>query len=519
MAVAQQPGARILVVDDESSVRNILRDFLQLQHYQVELADNAKTAFEMVLSAPFDLVLTDLEMPGKNGLDLLAELKTLRNPPPALMMTGYGTVETAIQAMKAGAFDYILKPFQLEELSHLIEKTLDHHRLEAENLRLQQLVSLYQVSESLNSAVTQQEVANILTNAVVKELDPDIFCFWELHSGQWQKMSSWRSPKLSESFERAVDDFDSLALLKSFHEDEPLLLTAARLGEFFRSPNLQAVSVIVVPMRIKGRVSGMLAAFLVDGGRLFSEANRRSLQIYADRAAVCLENVRLQDHLQQTFLQTINSLVSALEAKDEYTKGHSERVMQWAMIIGKLYGLSEQALSDLRRAALLHDIGKIGLNVDILNRPGKLSDDEVQAFKLHTIIGKRILEPVEFLQASIPAVTHHHERWDGSGYPLGLAGKEIPLGARVLALADSFEVMITDRAYRKALELPAAKEEIRRSAGKHFDPAIVEKFLAWLDQFATTDDLPVKGGRRRGKGEVAELPPRTAEAILKDNVA
>ena len=504
-------STRILVVDDETSVRHILRDFLAFQGYTVELADGAQAALEQILTAPFDLVLTDLEMPGKNGLDLLSELQSLRNPPPAIMMTGYGTVETAIQAMKAGAFDYILKPFQLEELSLLIQKTLEHHRLEADNIRLQQLVALYRVSEELNSAATQEGIAKILTEAAIKEIDPDAFCFWELHTGQWRNMSNWRADGSPADAEAFVNSFDSLSLLKAFHEDEPLLLTADSVGEFFRDPNLAPVSTIVVPMRIRGRVSGMLAAFMWRGRRMFSEANRRSLQIYADRAAVCLENVRLQDHLQQTFLQTINSLVGALEAKDEYTKGHSERVMQWAMIIGQLYGLSEQALGDLRRAALLHDIGKIGLNLDLLNRPGKLSDDEVQSFKLHTLIGKRILEPVDFLQGSIPAVTHHHERWDGNGYPLGLAGKEIPLGARVLAMADSFEVMITDRAYRQALTLPEAKAEIAKSAGTHFDPAIAEKFLAWLDQFSSADELPVRGGRRRGKDHVTELPSRSAE--------
>ncbi|RMF12798.1 MAG: response regulator [Candidatus Dadabacteria bacterium] len=489
--------ARILVVDDEESVRDILRDFLTFEGYVVALAADGREGIEAAFTEPFDLILTDLEMPEMSGLEFLAELQTLRNPPPTIMMTGYGTVESAIEAMKAGARDYILKPFQIEELAHLIERTLDHARLEADNARLQQLVSLYQVSERLNSATSRDEIADVLVQAAANEYGADAFCFWELDTGQWERVRVWPDPLPDHDFETFLNSFDSLELLRSFHEDQPLLLSGAGFDRYFHEANGRPAAGMIVPLRSHGRVTGMLAAFSFSRARTFTESERRTFQIYSDRAAVCLANVRLQQHLQQTFMQTIQGLVAALEAKDEYTRGHSERVAQWAQIIGELYGLSEQALDDLHRAALLHDIGKIGLNLDALNRPGKLTDEEIENFKLHTLIGKRILEPVEFLQGSLPAVTHHHERWDGNGYPLGLAGKEIPLGARVLAVADAFEVMITDRVYRKALTLQEARDELARSAGSHFDPAIVEVFLEWLDQFDSVDELPVKGGRRR----------------------
>ena len=503
-------AAKILIVDDEASVRDILSDFLQFEGYNVHLADGGKQGLESLLSQPFDIVLTDLEMPEMNGLDLLREMQLLKNPPPAVMMTGYGTVETAIEAMKQGAYDYILKPFQIEELSHLIRKTLEHHRLAAENIRLQEMVSLYSVSERLNAADTEESIAQILIDSASVELEPDCFCYWRLVEGQWRSIIAQIEHGDASQLTDFVDSFDSLSLLKAFHQDEPVLLSPDNLADFFHKPLKTVHSAIMVPTRVKGRVSGMILAVTLDPSRSFTEGNRRSLQLYADRAALCIENVRLLDHLEQTFMQTIQGLVGALEAKDEYTKGHSERVMQWALIVADQYGLGEQAHKDLQRAGLLHDIGKIGLNLDALNRPGKLTEAEVERFKLHTVIGKRILEPVEFLSGSLPAITHHHERWDGTGYPLGLAGREIPLGARVLAIADSFEVMITDRVYRAALSLDEAKAELRRSAGSHFDPEIVDSFLEWLEPYDNHDQLPIKGGRRDSEKEDNESQPNVA---------
>lgn len=490
-------------------MRGILEDFLGYEGFEVALAERGDLALERLLAEPFDLVMTDLEMPKMSGLQFLRELQAIKDPPVAILMTGYGTVESAIEAMKIGAYDYILKPFRIEEVVHLIRKALEHRRLAAENMRLQESVALFRVGEALNRARTTQEIADVLAEATFQQLAPDAFAMWRLEQGAWQRVRTRQRPGLPEGLDRALGEIDSVAVLKAFHGEQPLVLEGGPMIARFL-PRLGELShaMLLVPMRVHGRVTGMLGALLCAGPRVFHEGHRRGLQVMADRAAVSLENTRLYENLQQTFLQTIESLVSALEAKDEYTKGHSERVMQWAMILGGLMDLSAEDLEDLRRGALLHDIGKIGLNLDALNKPQRLSHEEYERFKLHPVLGKRILEPVEFLRGAIPGVLHHHEHWNGKGYPLGLSGEEIPLGGRILGIADAFEVMITDRVYRKALTLEAAKAELARCAGEQFDPTIIERFLGWLEPFRDLDELPVHGGRRRGEEAlgVAEAP-------------
>jgi putative nucleotidyltransferase with HDIG domain len=182
--------------------------------------------------------------------------------------------------------------------------------------------------------------------------------------------------------------------------------------------------------------------------------------------------------------------VNALEAKDEYTRGHSERVAFWSLLIADLLGLSPKDKEQIHRGALLHDIGKIGLRIDLLARAGKLTSEEWEEVKIHPVVGKKILEPIEFLSPVMPIILYHHERWDGKGYPFGLSGTEIPLFARIVAIADAFEVMITDRPYRPALSLSEAKQELRRCAGKQFDPDIVSSFLNYLEPYRETQDLP-----------------------------
>lgn len=494
--------ARILVVDDESSVRDILKDFLEFEGFEVVLATNGAEGLAVVLSESIDLVLTDLEMPEMSGLEFLRELSGVTRAPSAIMMTGYGTVESAIEAMKVGAYDYILKPFQIEELLHLVRKALDHRRLAEENIHLQELVQLYQVSESLNHARSSGDVARHLCHALEQVLEPDWLAVWRFEDGRWDELVTWVARREPALMPVKIAGVRAVPLLKAFNEDGGMVLAAAQFTDVFQVAGEPPASTVVVPLRASGRINGFVAAMRQDAVRAYTEGYRKTLSLYADRAAASLENLRLVENLEQTFLQTIESLASALEARDVYTKGHSERVAQWAMILGELMELDRDAMEDLRRGALLHDIGKIGVNMEALNRPGELTSEEVREFRMHTLIGKRILEPIAFLKGAIPGVVHHHERWDGGGYPLGLKGEEIPLAARILAIADSFEVMITDRVYRKAMSLDAARAELKRCAGTQFDPEIVARFLAWLEPFADVEDLPVKGGRFSG-GEPA----------------
>ena len=190
----------------------------------------------------------------------------------------------------------------------------------------------------------------------------------------------------------------------------------------------------------------------------------------------------LYEDQQKTYLNTIHALVSAIEASDSYTRGHSERVTRYSLAIAKRLGLSAERLKIMERAAILHDIGKIGINATLLHKVGKLSPEDIFDLQQHPTIGIKILEPIEFLNDVRTCIVQHHERFDGKGYPNGVSGEELLLEARILAIADTFDAMTSDRPYRKALSLDIAVKELVDNAGTQFDPAIVPHFIDLLNQ-------------------------------------
>lgn len=185
----------------------------------------------------------------------------------------------------------------------------------------------------------------------------------------------------------------------------------------------------------------------------------------------------LYTQMRTTYVETIQSLSKAIDAKDRYTKGHSERVARYSVAVARHMKLPEQQIEALEYMAILHDTGKIGISDRVLNKPGKLEMEEFEAMKKHPLIGEKIIEDIKFLAESRKVVRHHHERWDGLGYPDGLKGEDIPLGARIIAVADAFDAMTSDRPYRRALPVEAAMRELKRCAGTQFDPKVVRAFL------------------------------------------
>ncbi len=238
--------------------------------------------------------------------------------------------------------------------------------------------------------------------------------------------------------------------------------------------NIQSFSVF--PLFHKNSLSGFITFGYSKSSNLASEDISRARQL-ADQVAVALSNVRLIEELNQFNLGTLTALARAIDAKSPWTAGHSERVTKIALKIGKVFGLSPKDLDNLHRGGLLHDIGKIGIAYDILDKPTALSGDEKAEIKRHVILGARILEPIPAYSEILPIVKQHHENFDGTGYAEGLAGEEICLYARILAIADRFEALTSDRPYRKALSQKKATAFIKKQAGKEFDPEIVKVFL------------------------------------------
>ena len=212
----------------------------------------------------------------------------------------------------------------------------------------------------------------------------------------------------------------------------------------------------------------------------------RQLQDYR----VNLENrVKEQTGLiNKMYVRAINALIKALEAKDFYTRGHSQRVTRYSVAIGQELGLSPDHIRELRRAASLHDLGKIGVRDAILNKPGRLTDEEIGEVLRHPEMATRILSPIPFFRKLLPSILHHHERFDGLGYPGRIKGKDIPLDSRIMAVCDAYDAMTSDRAYRAALPAEDAAAEILRCSGTQFDPEIVSVFLSGKEAIPLRND-------------------------------
>jgi HD-GYP domain-containing protein (c-di-GMP phosphodiesterase class II) len=193
-------------------------------------------------------------------------------------------------------------------------------------------------------------------------------------------------------------------------------------------------------------------------------------------------------------VRSIDAMIKALEAKDFYTRGHSQRVTLYSLAIGEELGTKGQELQDLHRASVLHDLGKIGVREAVLNKPGKLTEEEFAEIVRHPETAVRILEPIPFFRPLLPAILHHHERFDGKGYPSRLAGSNIPFVSRIMAIADTFDAMTSTRAYRKALPVADAIAEIRRCSGTQFDPDIVPAFLACQSKIVIPGDVSLPEG-------------------------
>jgi len=321
----------ILIVDDEPAVRRLLHRRVAMEGYWCEEAGSGDEALDKIRSNPVGLVILDIKMPGRSGVELLPEIKAIHPDIAVIMLTVATDINTAIHCMKQGAYDYITKPFNLDEVALSIERALEKRRLELENRDYQQ---------HLEQRVEEQ----------AKEI-------------------------------------------------------------------------------------------------------------------------------RASFLNAITALAYALEAKDKYTSGHSQRVAEISVAIAKELGLPQHDIETIRLAGLIHDIGKIGVRESVLNKSGKPTGDEYQHILAHCEIGEHILTPIVEDEQVLKAVRHHHERYNGTGYPDGLSGGQISLGAKILAVADAYDAITSKRPYRGAMSIQTACGEIERCKGTQFDPEVADAFL------------------------------------------
>jgi len=365
----------ILIVDDEPLIRDILVRKLTGAGYRPTPVENAFEALDRMREKVYPVVISDVIMPGMDGIELLKRLRSMYPDTAVIMVTAVSNVSIAIEALREGAYDYLIKPFNLEEVLLSLKNALERRRL-------------------------------ILENRLYRE-----------------------------------------------HLEEIVKAQTAEIREHLSIEQQKT-----------------------------AELNQALLEI------------------QVTHHATIEALSAALDYRDNETEGHSRRVVRYSLEIGKVLGLARQTMEVLSRGTLLHDIGKIGVPDSVLWKPGKLDEKEWEEMRRHVDYGYRMLKGIPFLKDAARIVLHHHERYDGTGYPRGLKGEDITLGARIFAIADTYDAMTTDRPYRKALTDRDAREEIGRYSGSQFDPRIVEAFFdippdRWL---AIKDDLSSPFGRFKG---------------------
>lgn len=253
------------------------------------------------------------------------------------------------------------------------------------------------------------------------------------------------------------------------------------------STTLTTQSLLCVPLISKGRVIGVVEVMNKMNGTLFDEEDSQSLAAFATQGAIALENARLYSELKRAFTETVRVMTNAIEARDPYTRGHTERVTHLALGIARELGWSRERLETLEIGALVHDIGKIGVSDSILRKPARLTKQEYAKMKTHPVLGAAMLEGVSMLRPILPYILYHQERYDGTGYPFGLKGTEIPVEGRLLAVVDTFDAMTSDRPYRKGLSQEVAIAEIVRHRATQFDPDIVDALLRVFDREAQAD--------------------------------
>ena len=333
-------------------IREILRETLEQEGHRVSEAENGKIAYDRIQVEAFDLVLTDVKMPVMDGFTLMKNLGDTTDSLPVIVITSFSDIDVAVDAIRLGAYDYIVKPFNISQVTISVQRALERRSLLIENL---------QYKKSLEQKVVQKTIDLIRKN-------------------------------------------------------KKLVQQAELLEDLLRE-------------------------------------------------------------VRESYEATLDAMVSAIESRDCETKHHCRRVQSYAVLLGQRLGLSAEALMDISYGALLHDVGKIGVPDSILLKPGKLTEEEWRIMRNHTLIGHKMISRIKFLKEPSDIVLYHHERWDGKGYPYGIAGEDIPLNARIFSVVDSFDAITSKRVYKEAVPVDEAQREIERCAGEQFDPYVVAAFL------------------------------------------
>ncbi len=465
---------KVLIVDDDPGIRNTISELIEELGYLCETASDGLDAVELLDSGPYLCVFTDIMMPNMSGLELIRKIKARDVSLPIIVITGYASLEIAIDAMKYGASDFISKPFKVKQIELMLNKVKREKDLIEENKRFSDTLQLHRLIDNLVGQIEDKNEELISLQAISEKIISmkgirDLVGAIIDVSKQLLDEADVRFFPISRKHNTLIDPDGGKEILL-----DPGLLKGDIVRKNGSGKALTDNFETIFPLMIEGQVFGALD--IVTSSILGDDKESKILYLL-DRSAERMENVALYEGLYENMLSTLNSMAKILDARDPHTSQHSTRVTSLSMAMGKALGLDEDDLDVLYIAASLHDIGKVGIPDHILLKPDGLTDEEFAVIKKHPDIGADILKPIPPMAKETEIIRHHHERYDGRGYPAGLKGKEIPHLSRIISLADSFDAMTSDRPYRDGMSIEKAIEEIERCKGSQFDPELAEIFI------------------------------------------
>jgi putative nucleotidyltransferase with HDIG domain len=353
--------------------------------------------------------------------------------------------------------------------------------------RTEELTALYDVALATGSVLDSNTLLNRLKSNIEHFLDPDgfgIYLYDEDSNTFVIATISSNQGSIQEAENKSYPLQPGGLISEVMLQHKPLRINDLSEGDHknvLQTFNLPVKSWLGIPLISGDRLLGALSV-QSSKPHAFSNEDQRFLESIAGQVSIALDNAHLYEELEDAFLQTVIALANAVDVRDAYTHDHSQRIAVFAQETGKLLGLDEKALENLRWGALLHDIGKIGVPDDILLKPGELTYEEYETIKRHPSLGAAIVAPVKKLEPVAPIIRAHQEHFDGSGYPDQLAGDQIPIAARILSVVDSYVAMTDNRVYRKAIGHTRAIQELQNTAGSQYDPVVVDAFLKVIEQ-------------------------------------
>jgi response regulator RpfG family c-di-GMP phosphodiesterase len=475
-------GSKVLIVDDNPEIIEILSDFFTLNNCDIYKALTGQEAFKILDKKDIEVVILDVKLPDINGISLLNTIKESRPTTAVIMATGYYDPNFVVEAMKKGASDFLFKPLELDKLMLVMMRVLRERKLLIEKETILHNLEDKRKIEVLNREL-QKKIKELTTMYHISNKFNSINIYDDVYEKMIQMVGDILDVK-SCGYYITDSDNKELVLYTGFvNPDDKELVNGqkiAMIDDLVSEPGTFKRHVIkdnriYLPLVIKGESIGYIVAETNGNGKKNNrlEGDAFILKLIAEKASTHVENRMLYESLFENIIHTLKSLIAAINRRDLYTEGHCKRVTEMSLLLGKRMGITEYEMDVIKVVGPVHDLGKIGIPDSILLKPAKLTDDEYSIMKSHSIYGEEIMSRFEILSNEAKIIRHHHEKYDGSGYPDRLSGEGIPVCSRIIAVSDAFDAM-TDRPYRRAATKDEIAVEILRCKGSQFDPPIAD---------------------------------------------